>query len=77
MIEPLGINNVFFAVADLEAAVAFYQRCGLTLKFRIDAARIALFAIGAEEPGLMLREGESIGGGRLWVEVADAETVGV
>jgi len=77
VIEPLGIDNVFFTVADLGSAVAFYERCGLTLKFRIDAAKIALFSIGPEEPGLMLREGEGPGAGRLWVEVADAETVNI
>ena len=77
MIEPLGIDNVFFTVADLASAVAFYDRCGLTLKFHIDAAKIALFSIGTEEPGLMLREGEGSGAGRLWVEVADAEMVSI
>ena len=77
MIQPLGIDNVFFTVTNLGEAVAFYERCGLTLKFRIDAARIALFAIGSEEPGLMLREGEGVGAGRLWLEVADAEMVSI
>ena len=77
MIEPLGIDNVFFTVADLDAAVSFYARCGLKLKFRIDTAKMALFSIGREEPGLLLREGEAVGAGRLWLEVADAELVGI
>jgi hypothetical protein len=33
---------------------------------------MALFAIGGEEPGLVIRQGEDAGGGKLWVEVADA-----
>lgn len=73
---PLGIDNVFFAVDDLEAAVEFYRRCGLGLKFRVEAARMALLTIGSEEPGLVLRQGTSVGGGRLWVEVDDAESAG-
>jgi len=73
MSAPLGIDNVFFAVGDLDAALDFYRRCGLGVKFRLDAAHMALLTIGAEEPGLVVREGDSIGGGRLWVEVADAE----
>ena len=77
MVEPLGIDNVFFTVADLGAAVAFYERCGLKLQFRIDAANMALLSIGTEEPGLMLREGEAVGAGRLWLEVVDAELVGI
>jgi catechol 2,3-dioxygenase-like lactoylglutathione lyase family enzyme len=73
---PLGIDNVFFAVGDLDAALDFYARCGLRLKFRVDVAQMALLSIGGEEPGLVLRQGEGIGGGRLWVEVADAELAG-
>jgi catechol 2,3-dioxygenase-like lactoylglutathione lyase family enzyme len=71
-IAPLGIDNVLFVVGDLGAAVRFYGGCGLTLKFRVDGAGMALFAIGDEAPGLLLRRGEGDGGGRLWVEVADA-----
>ena len=77
MVEPLGIDNVFFSVADFDTAVSFYARCGLKLKFRIDTAKMALFSIGGEEPGLLLREGEAVGAGRLWLEVADAELVGI
>lgn len=70
-IEPLGIDNVMFAVADLDMAIRFYERCGFVLKFRLDAANTALFAIGDEAPGLMLRGGAE-GRGHLWVEVNDA-----
>jgi catechol 2,3-dioxygenase-like lactoylglutathione lyase family enzyme len=70
--QPLGIDNVLFAVDDLGAAVRFYELCGLKVKFRMDQAGMALFAIGGEEPGLMIRKGEPAGGGRLWLEVRDA-----
>ena len=72
-IVPLGIDNVLFAVGDLGAAVSFYERCGLALKFRVDRAGMALFAIGDEAPGLLLRRQDGAGGGRVWVEVADAD----
>ena len=79
----LGIDNVMFGVRDLGDAVRFYEACGFKVKFRMDAARMALFTIGAEEPGLLIRaEGGggpggtgAIGGGRLWVEVANADEV--
>ena len=72
MPELRGIDNVLFAVRELDAAVRFYTACGFGLKFRIDAAGMALFTIGGEEPGLMLRVGEG-GPGRFWVEVRDAD----
>ena len=59
MIEPLGIDNVFFTVADLGAAVAFYQRCGLKLKFRIDAL---LYAEPSPEPLVFDSELEPVNG---------------
>ena len=67
-----GIDNVLFSVADLDAAVAFYTACGFALKFRVDQAKMALFSIGSEEPGLLIRA-TGAGSGRLWVEVADAD----
>jgi catechol 2,3-dioxygenase-like lactoylglutathione lyase family enzyme len=71
-IEPLGIDNVVFGVADLDAAIEFYRRCGLGLKFRLDQPGIALLTIGTEEPGLMLRVETRPSPARLWVEVHDA-----
>lgn len=71
-IMPLGIDNVLFTVADLEAAIGFYEAVGLKLKFRVAAAHMALFAVGGEEPGLVIRQGEDAGGGKFWVEVVDA-----
>ena len=74
-IQPMGIDNVMFRVGDLDAATAFYGLCGLRLKFRADDKGMALMSIGAEEPGLVLRTDEGAPGGRLWVEVVDAEAV--
>lgn len=71
-IELLGIDNILFHVADLDAGVAFYRRCGFSLKFHLPEKRMALFAIGAEAPGLVLRSDEGGPGGWLWVEVRDA-----
>ncbi len=77
----LGIDNVMFAVRDLEAAIGFYSACGFRLKFRVDAAGMALFSIGGEEPGLLVRAeggagpgsiGEP-GRGKFWVEVSSAD----
>lgn len=67
-----GIDNVLFSVTDLDAAVAFYSACGFTVKFRVDQAKMALFAIGSEEPGLLIRA-TGPGAGKLWVEVANAD----
>lgn len=71
-VDILGIDNVLFVVADLDAAVGFYQACGLKLKFRVDQAGMALLEIGQETPGLLIRTGDNAGGGRLWLEVSDA-----
>ncbi len=63
MPELLGIDNVLFAVRDLDAAVRFYETCGFTLKFKIAEAGMALFSIGREEPGLLIRIGDLGGAG--------------
>lgn len=74
-IDILGIDNVVFHVADLDAAILFYERCGFALKFEVQDKQMALFDIGHESPGLILRVDEGSPGGRLWVEVRDAEKV--
>lgn len=71
-IQPLGIDNVFFSVTDLEAAVAFYVRCGFRRRLQMDAKRMAILAIGRETPGLVLAEDGGAARGRFWVEVRDA-----
>ncbi len=73
-IELKGIDNVLFAVRELTPSIAFYEACGFTLKFKVGAAGIALFAIGAEEPGLLIRAGDG-SAGKFWVEVRDADAV--
>lgn len=83
MPELLGIDNVLFAVADLDAAVHFYEACGLAVKFRIDKAGMALFSIGGEAPGLLIRATGGAGpgsigapgSGKVWIEVRDANAV--
>ncbi|MEU8657970.1 VOC family protein [Actinoplanes philippinensis] len=72
-----GIDNVLFAVGDLATAVDFYAgRLGLPLAFRMDGAGVALFRLGDETPGLMVRQtpgaARATAGPRLWLEVADA-----
>jgi catechol 2,3-dioxygenase-like lactoylglutathione lyase family enzyme len=73
----LGVDNVLFAVGDLAAAVAFYRDAlGLPLTFQLDGPGIALFQLGPEAPGLLLRaQPATSGGGRVWLEVRDARAV--
>jgi predicted enzyme related to lactoylglutathione lyase len=75
----LGVDNVLFTVGDLDAAVDFYATAlGLDLAFRLDDVGIALFRLGPEVPGLLLRRAardSSAGGGHVWLEVRDANAV--
>ncbi|MEV3860316.1 VOC family protein [Streptomyces sp. NPDC050095] len=84
-LEILGFDNALLPVGDLPEAVAFYERVGFPVKFRLDEAGIALLGVGKETPGLLLRaEEEGAGFGhrppawpaaRLWLEVPDARAV--
>jgi len=81
-ITVLGVDNVLFTVGDLDEAVTFYTALGLPLAFRMDERGIALFRLGGEPAGLLVRRGEisaATGSGdgrpRLWLEVADARVV--
>ncbi|GAA2321690.1 VOC family protein [Streptomyces kunmingensis] len=81
-LETLGFDNALLPVGDLAEAVAFYERVGLPVKFRLDEAGIALLAIGKETPGLLLRAEDGYGhrpppwpAARLWLEVPDARAV--
>ena len=73
-----GIDNVLLAVGDLDEAVAFYAgRLGLPLAFRLDEPGIALFRLGEEPPGLLVRcvaatNPLPVTAPRVWLEVADA-----
>ncbi|MEV7803625.1 VOC family protein [Microbispora sp. NPDC088329] len=78
-ITVLGVDNILFTVGDLDEAVEFYAALGLPLAFRMDEPGIALFRLGGEPAGLLVRRGEisaAAGSGegrpRLWLEVADA-----
>lgn len=74
----LGVDNVLFAVGDLDRAVAFYGDLGLPLVFRLDG--IALFRLGPETPGLLVRlvrRSAEVGGGRVWLEVPDARALSI
>ena len=77
--ELLGFDNVLLPVGDLGAAVGFYERAGFAVGFRFDEAGIALLKVGAETPGILLRQEDELGhrpppwpAPRVWIEVADA-----
>jgi predicted enzyme related to lactoylglutathione lyase len=76
MIDIRGIDNVLFPIGDLDAAVRFYaDMLGLPLVFRLDGPGVALFRLGPEAPGLLIRRDEHPGGTtgpRVWLEVDDA-----
>ena len=75
MFEVLGVDNVLHAVGDLEEAKAFYgDRLGLPLKFEVPEAEIALYRLGDDEAGLLVRV-QDAAPPRVWLEVADARSV--
>jgi predicted enzyme related to lactoylglutathione lyase len=70
--KVLGVDNVLLGVPDLAHARRFYtDLLGLKVRFEVAEAGIILFAIGDEEPGLLVRAGDSRPP-RLWLEVPDA-----
>ncbi|MFI6939427.1 VOC family protein [Streptomyces sp. NPDC050418] len=82
-LELLGFDNVLFPVGDLPEAVDFYERAGFPLDFRLDDAGIALFKVGRETPGLLLRQEDGLPQrpsgpwpARVWLEVPDARAAG-
>lgn len=68
----LGIDNIFSDVTDLEQAILFYSSLGFQLKFKIPQIPGALFSIGSEEPGLLIRQSKIPKSSCFWVEVVDA-----
>lgn len=76
-ISVLGIDNVLLAVGDLAEARAFYEGVlGLQVKFADEEHRIVGYAIGSEEPGLVVRESGAERQAprptpKLWLEVPD------
>lgn len=71
--QLLGIDNVFFEVGDLEKTISFYNRLGFKLKFKISHISSALFSIGNEEPGLLIKESPNPYPSKLWLEIKDAQ----
>jgi len=77
-ISILGVDNVILAVGDLREARSFYEGVlGLRVKFADDEHGILGFAIGEEEPGLVIRaqtieKCEPRQTPRVWLEVPDA-----
>jgi len=77
-ISILGVDNVILAVGDLREARRFYEGVlGLRVKFSDDEHGILGFAIGEEEPGLVIRaqaieKCEPRLTPRVWLEVPDA-----
>ncbi|WP_415952510.1 VOC family protein [Streptomyces sp. KLOTTS4A1] len=78
-LELLGFDHVLFPVGDLGEAVGFYERAGFPLGFRVDEAGIALFKVGEETPGVLLRQEDGLArqpagpwAPRVWLEVPDA-----
>jgi predicted enzyme related to lactoylglutathione lyase len=77
-ISILGLDNVLFAVGDLATARAFYEgHLGLKVKFAAPEHGIVGYALGNEEPGLVVRQ-EALSDSRpratpkVWLEVRDA-----
>ncbi len=65
MIDIRGIDNVLLPVGDLDEAVRFYAGAlGLPLVFRFDGPGIALFRLGTEPPGLLVRRDDQAGAGK-------------
>jgi predicted enzyme related to lactoylglutathione lyase len=77
-ISILGLDNVSLAVGDLARARAFYEdRLGLPVKFAAPEHGIVGYALGSEEPGLVIRQENLSDAGpratpKLWLEVSDA-----
>jgi predicted enzyme related to lactoylglutathione lyase len=75
----LGVDNLLFAVGNLERALAFYRdQLGLPVKFAFPEVGIVGFRLGADHSGLILRQQEGLPEAaprptpRAWLVVADA-----
>ncbi len=81
--KTLGVDNVLIPVGDLAEARRFYSGVlGLAVKFEVAEHGLALFGVGTEAPGIMVRVDPRAGCGtppamRLWLEVHDARAVAV
>lgn len=71
----LGVDNILVGVGDLARAKEFYGGV-LGLREKFSTEELALFAIGTEAPGLLVRVQEARPGSmRVWLEVPDARAV--
>jgi predicted enzyme related to lactoylglutathione lyase len=78
-LDLLGVDNLLFAVGNLERALAFYRdQLGLPVKFAFPEAGIVGFRLGADQTGLILRRQDGLPEAgprptpRAWLVVADA-----
>ncbi|GAA3528019.1 VOC family protein [Nonomuraea rosea] len=73
--KTLGVDNILVGVGDLARAKEFYEGV-LGLAERFSTGEMALYAIGAETPGLLVcvQDGRP-GSMRVWLEVPDAREV--
>lgn len=60
-------------VKSSEKAISFYDQLSFKLKFKISHISSALFSIGPEEPGLMIKETDYPKPSKLWIEIQDAQ----
>jgi predicted enzyme related to lactoylglutathione lyase len=75
----LGVDNLLFAVGDLDRALSFYRdQLGLPVKFAFPELGIVGFRLGADHTGLILRRQDDLPEApprptpRAWLVVADA-----
>jgi catechol 2,3-dioxygenase-like lactoylglutathione lyase family enzyme len=76
-VKVLGIDNVLIGVGDLAEARRFYGgTLGLAEKFATES--MALYAVGEEAPGILIRvePDPKPGSTRVWLEVPDARALG-
>jgi predicted enzyme related to lactoylglutathione lyase len=78
-LELLGVDNLLFAVGDLDRALAFYRdQLGLPVRFAFPEVGIVGFSLGADHTGLILRQQDALPEApprptpRAWLVVADA-----
>ncbi|MBV9355253.1 MAG: VOC family protein [Chloroflexi bacterium] len=75
----LGVDNILFAVGDLERALAFYRdQLGLPITFAVPEVGVVGLRLGGDQTGLILRSQDGLPEAgprptpRVWLVVADA-----
>ena len=74
MPEPLGIDNVFVEVTDLDEGVAWYERAA-GLRAKVRTPDMAVLDVGGDVAGVVLVRAGAVTPAKLWFEVADATAV--